>query len=37
MLDRLQEALDGLAALVDRVKQGNYSDGELRDEMLRWE
>jgi hypothetical protein len=37
MLDRLQEALDGLAALVDRVKQGTYSDVELRDEMLRWE
>jgi hypothetical protein len=37
MLDRLQEALDGLNALVDRVVQGDYSDEELRDEMLRWE
>jgi hypothetical protein len=38
MLDQLQEALDGLTALVDRVTQGDYSDDEeLRAEMLRWE
>lgn len=37
MLDQLQEALDGLTALVDRVTQGNYSNEELRTEMLRWE
>ena len=37
MLDRLRRALDGLTALVDRVAQGNYSDGELREEMLGWE
>jgi hypothetical protein len=37
MLDRLQGALDGLTALVDRVAQGDYSNEELREEMLRWE
>lgn len=37
MLDRLRKALDGLTALVDRVMQGEHSDEELRDEMLRWE
>ncbi len=37
MLDRLQEALDGLSALVDRVTQDDYSDEELRAEILRWE
>ncbi len=36
MIEHVQVALDELAALVERVTRGNYSDEELRQEMLRW-
>jgi hypothetical protein len=37
MTEHVQGALDGLATLVERVTRGNYSDEELRQEMLSWE
>ncbi len=37
MIERLQEAMNGLDLLVDRTVQGDHSDAELREEALRWE
>jgi hypothetical protein len=37
VIERLQEAVDGLDSLVDRTVRGDHSDAELREEMLHWE
>lgn len=37
MIDRLQGAVEGLDSLVGRTIGGDYSDTELREEVLRWE